>query len=58
MSKLFEAKLAVFLSLVALYFSVVCSVIFNNSEMAMGAIVSAISVVVSMIHLGEVSKNG
>lgn len=58
MSKLFEAKLAVFLSMVALYFSVVWSVILSDAEMALWAIVALIFVVGSMIYLDEVGRNG
>ena len=58
MSKLFEAKLAVFLSMVALYYSVVWSVLFSDAEMALWAIVALMFVVGSMIYLDEVGKNG
>lgn len=58
MSKQFEGKLCLFLSMVALYFSAVWSILFCDVEMAMWAIVALGAVVASMIYLDEVNKNG
>lgn len=58
MSKQFEAKLAVFLSMVALYYCVVWSVIFSDEEMALWAIVALGMVIATIINLKEGGKNG
>lgn len=58
MSKQFEGKLALFFAMVALYFSVVWSVLFSDVEMAMWAIVALGAVIASLVYLNEVSKNG
>lgn len=58
MNKVYEGKLALFLSMVALYFSVVWSVLFSDLEMALWAIVALGTVIASMVYLNEVGKNG
>lgn len=58
MNRVYEAKLAVFLSMVALYFSVIWSVLFSDVEMALWAIVALGLVIWSMVYLNEVSRNG
>ena len=56
MNKVLEAKIAVFLSMVALYYSVVWSVLFSDAEMAMWAIVALGMVIGAMFYLDEVSN--
>lgn len=58
MNKVYEGKLALFLSMVALYFSVVWSVLFSDLEMTLWAIVALGMVIASMVYLNEVGNNG
>lgn len=61
MTRQFEGKLCLFLSMVALFYSVVWSVMFCDMEMALWAIVALMAVVTSifyLITLNEVGKNG
>lgn len=58
MSKQFEGKLCLFLSMVALYYSIVWSVMFCDMEMALWAIVALGAVVVSIFYLITLKERG